>query len=264
MSRFSANIGFLFGDRGHIDRIEAAARHGFKAVEMHWPYDVPAADLKAALDRNGVAMLGINTSRGDLSKGEMGLGALPGREADFMASFDQALSYAVTLGGTAVHCMAGVVSQDDPAAEQTFVRNITAAADKAGNAGKTILLEPLNFRDAPGYFLMRAEQAAAIIDKVGRRNVKLQYDCYHCQIMGGDLIKRMERLREVIGNVQIAAVPSRAEPDEGELFYPEICRAVDRMGYASWIGAEYKPRGRTEDGLGWLKAYGGPEGKGAA
>jgi 2-dehydrotetronate isomerase len=260
MSHFSANIGFLFADRGHVERIDAAARAGFTAVEMHWPYDVPAAELRAALDRSRVAMLGINTPMGDRSRGEMGLGALPGRETDFATAFDLSLSYVVALGGTAVHCMAGVVPPGDKAAEQTFVRNITAAADKAANVNKMILLEPLNYRDAPGYFLMHVEQAAAIMEKIGRKNVKIQFDCYHVQIMGGDIIKRLEKLRDLIGNVQIAAVPSRAEPDEGELFYPEICRAVDRIGYAGWIGAEYKPRGRTEDGLGWLAAYGGPSG----
>ncbi len=261
MPRFSANLGFLFADREHVERIEAAAAAGFAAVEMHWPYDVPASDLRAALDRNRLTMLGINTPMGDRSRGEMGLGAIPGREAEFANVFDLSLSYAVALGGTAVHCMAGVMPSDAQAAERTFVRNLTAAADKAANAQIMILLEPLNYRDAPGYFLMHLEQAAGIIEKVGRANVKIQFDCYHVQIMGGDIIRRYERYRDLVGHVQIAAVPSRAEPDEGELAYPEICRAFDRMGYAGWIGAEYKPRGRTEDGLGWLKVYGGPGGK---
>jgi hydroxypyruvate isomerase len=261
MPRFSANLGFLFADRGHVGRIDAAAAAGFAAVEMHWPYDVPAAELRAALARNRLAMLGINTPMGDRARGEMGLGALPGREAEFAGAFDLALSYAVALDGTGVHCMAGVTSPDrQVAAEQTFVRNLTMAADKAATANKIILIEPLNHRDAPNYFLTNVEQAAGIIEKVGRANVMIMFDCYHVQIVGGDIIHRYQRFRELVGHVQIAAVPSRAEPDEGELNYPEICRALDRLGYAGWIGAEYKPRGRTEDGLAWLEAHGGPGG----
>jgi 2-dehydrotetronate isomerase len=257
MPRFSANLGFLFSDRPHPARIDAAAQTGFAAVEMHWPYDVPAAELKAALDRNKLTMLGINAPIGDKSRGENGLTAVPGREADAAKAFDLALSYAVTLGGTAVHCLAGVVVPGDAAAERTYVANLKAAADKAANAGKMILIEPLNYRDAPGYFLTTIEQAADIVGKVGRSNLKIMFDCYHLQIMGGDLIKKFERYRDLVGHVQIAAVPSRAEPDEGELAYPAILAAFERLGYTSWIGAEYKPRGKTEDGLSWRKAYQG-------
>ena len=260
MSRFSANLGFLFADRPHVERITSASTAGFAAVEMHWPYDVPAAELRAALDRNKLKMLGINAPVGDRARGENGLTALPGREADAAAAFEQAMSYAVALGGTSVHCLAGVAAPDDQAAERTYIRNLTAAADKAAAASLTVLIEPLNFRDAPGNFLTTIEQAADIVGKVGRANLKIMFDCYHLQIMGGDLIKRFERYRDLVGHVQIAAVPSRAEPDEGELAYPEILRAVERLGYAGWIGAEYKPRARTEDGLGWLKTYGGPGG----
>jgi hydroxypyruvate isomerase len=261
MSRFSANLGFLFSDRRDVERIDAAALAGFAAVEMHWPYDVPAAELRAALDRNGVAMLGINTPVGDRSRGDVGLAAIPGREAEFAKAFDLSLSYSVALGGTAVHCMAGVTpTERHEEAERTYVANLASAADKAANVGKTILIEPLNHRDAPGYFLKHVEQAAGIVEKVDRTNVKIMFDCYHVQIMGGDIIRRFERHRDLIGHVQIAAVPSRNEPDEGELAYSEICRAFDRIGYAGWIGAEYKPRGRTEDGLGWLAAYGGRSG----
>ncbi|NVO14469.1 MAG: TIM barrel protein [Rhodoplanes sp.] len=263
MSRFSANLGFLFADRPHVERIDAAAAAGFAAVEMHWPYDVPAAVLREALDRNRVAMLGINTPVGDRARGDNGLAAIPGREAEFAAAFDLALSYAVALDGTAVHCMAGA-APIDAATERTFVTNLAAAADKAATVSKTILIEPLNDRDAPGYFLRQVEQAAAVIAMVGRGNVKIMFDCYHVQIMGGDIVRRFERFRDLVGHVQIAAVPSRAEPDEGELAYPEICRTFDRLGWAGWIGAEYKPRGRTEDGLGWLAAHGGPGGRATA
>jgi len=256
MPRFSANLGFLFSERPEIERVAAAAAAGFKAVEMHWPYQVPAADMRAALARSQVTMLGLNTPVGNADAGEFGLGALPGREDDFQRSADQAISYGAAIGATAVHCMAGVVAADASAdAERTFVENLRGAADKAAQASMTILIEPLNLRDKPGYFLHSVEQAASIIEKVGRSNVRIMFDCYHLQIMQGDLITRLKTHLALIGHVQIAGVPSRAEPDEGELNYPEICRALDQMGYEGWIGAEYKPRGRTEEGLGWLSAW---------
>ncbi len=256
MSRFSANLGFLFTERPEIERIAAAAAAGFKAVEMHWPYQVPAADMRMALAASHMAMLGLNTPVGNAAAGEFGLGALPGRESDFQQAVDQALSYGAAIGATAVHCMAGTVSPFDFApAERTFVENLRQAADKAAKESMTILIEPINHRDKPGYFLHHIEQAASIIEKTGRSNVKIMFDCYHTQIMQGDLTRRLETYLGIIGHVQIAAVPSRAEPDEGEINFLEICRALDRFGYDGWIGAEYKPRGRTEDGLGWLAAW---------
>lgn len=255
MPRFSANLGFLFTEVPDVERIAAAAAAGFKAVEMHWPYHVPASDMRGALAQSQVTMLGLNTPVGNAAAGEFGLGALPGRESDFQQAVDQALSYGTAIGSNAVHCMAGTVSPYDFAsAERTFVENLRNAADKAAQASMTILIEPINHRDKPGYFLHHIEQAASIIEKVGRANVRIMFDCYHTQIMQGDLTRRLETYLEVIGHVQIAAVPSRAEPDEGEINYLEICRALDRLGYDGWIGAEYKPRGRTEDGLGWLSA----------
>lgn len=256
MRRFSANLGFLFTHLPLTDRIGAAAAAGFTGVEMHWPYDVSAHDIKAALARGGLTMLALNTPVGDAAAGEFGLGALPGRATDFRRAFDTALSYAAEIGANAIHCMAGVVpAERDGDAEDTFVENLKSAADKAAQASLTLLLEPINHRDKPGYFLHHVEQAAAIIEKVGRANVKIMFDCYHTQIMQGDLIRRLETHLPLIGHVQIAGVPDRAEPDEGEINYPEIFRALDRMEYDGWIGAEYKPRGRTEDGLAWLSTW---------
>lgn len=256
MPRFSANLGFLFSDRPEIERIAAAAAAGFKAVEMHWPYQVPASEMRNALTQSGMTMLGLNTPVGNAAAGDFGLGALPGRESEFQQAVDQALSYGAAIGATAVHCMAGTVSPYDfTLAERTFIANLRNAADKAAQASMTILIEPINHRDKPGYFLHHIEQAASIIDKVGRSNVKIMFDCYHTQIMQGDLTRKLETYLGIIGHVQIAAVPSRAEPDEGEINYREICRALDGFGYDGWIGAEYKPRGRTEDGLGWLSAF---------
>jgi hydroxypyruvate isomerase len=256
MPRFSANLGFLFTEHSDIDRIAAAAAAGFKAVEMHWPYHVPAAEMRSALVRSQVTMLGLNTPVGNAAAGDFGLGALPGREDEFHQVLDQAVSYGSAIGATAVHCMAGVVPADAAAAaERTFVANLRTAADKADQAGMTVLIEPINHRDRPGYFLHSIEQAASVIAQVERRNVKIMFDCYHTQIMQGDLTRRLKEYLGLIGHVQIAAVPSRAEPDEGEIDYREICRTLDKLGYDGWIGAEYKPRGRTEDGLGWLSTW---------
>lgn len=253
MPRFAANIGMLFADRPLLQRIGAAAAAGFAAVELQFPYAEPASAMRAELDRHGLPMLGLNTSMG--REGEAGLAALPGREQDFAAAFRQALDYAVTINGSAIHCMAGLVPPEQrPAAERVFIENLTRAADMAAEKNITILLEPINARDRPTYFLTRPEHAAAIIDQVGRPNVKIQFDFYHTQISGGDLLKRFERHLPWIGHVQVAAVPSRAEPDEGEVNYPEVLEAVDRLGYRGFVAAEYKPRGRTEDGLGWMRA----------
>ncbi|MEE1612189.1 hydroxypyruvate isomerase family protein [Microvirga sp. CF3016] len=256
MPPFSANLGFLFTEFSEIERIEAAAAAGFRAVEMHWPYQVPAAEMRSALSRSQVTMLGLNTPVGNAAAGDFGLAALPGREGEFEHAIGQAVSYGHAIGATAVHCMSGLVSPHAAsAAERAFVANLRLAADMATQAGMTVLIEPINHRDRPGYFLHTIEQAASIIDQVGRRNVKIMFDCYHTQIMQGDLTRRLKDHLDLIGHVQIAAVPSRAEPDEGEIDYRYICRSLDGLGYGGWIGAEYKPRGRTEDGLGWLAAW---------
>jgi 2-dehydrotetronate isomerase len=256
--RFSANIGFLFADRPHTERIGAAAVAGFGAVEMHWPYDVPAAETRAALSAAGIGVLALNTPTGNVPAGDFGLGGVPGRQAEFRDGFAMALDYAEAIGAGAIHCMAGVV---DPsarsAAEAVFAENLAHAADLAAKTGRTILVEPINHHDRPSYLLNSVEQAARLIGGIGRPNVKVLFDCYHVQILQGDLTRRIEAMLPLIGHVQIAAVPSRAEPDEGELAYAHVLATLDRLGYSGWIGAEYRPRGRTEDGLGWMAALGG-------
>jgi hydroxypyruvate isomerase len=256
MARFSANLGFLWPDRPLLKRIEAAARAGFRAVEVHWPYDVPAAEVKAACAHHGLATLGLNTVRGN-QPGDMGLAAVPGREAEFAAALEQSLAYCRAAGFTAIHVMAGVVPPGQSAAAAAlFEKHIALAADKAAADGLTILLEPLNPRDAPGYFYASIERADEIITAVGRPNVKIMFDCYHVAIMEGDVLKRLERFMARIGHVQIAAVPSRAEPDEGEIAYRAIFAALDALGYAGWTGCEYKPRADTDAGLAWVKKLG--------
>jgi len=256
MPRFAANLAFMFAEQPMMTRFGAAAAAGFKAVELQFPYDLAPTDVRAELQRHGLTQLGINTPLRP-NGGESGLGAVPGREREFAEGFQKALDYVVAIGGAAIHTMAGVVPPEQrPAAERTFVANYTRAADLAAQKNITLLIEPLNPRDRPDYFVGRVEQAADLIAQIGRPNVKIQFDFYHVQIISGDLLKRFEKFLPVIGHVQIAAVPSRAEPDEGEVSFPAVFDALDRLGYAGWIGCEYKPRGRTAEGLGWGKRYG--------
>jgi hydroxypyruvate isomerase len=255
MPRFAANLAFLFTERSLIERFGAAAAAGFSAVELQYPYDVAPFAVEAELERHGLMQLGVNTPFG--REGESGLAAVPGREREWQDAFKLAMDYVVAIGGSAIHCLAGCVAPEQrPAAEAVFIRNLSWAAEQAALAGITLLIEPLNPRGRPGYFLNRVEHAADIIGKVGAVNLRIQFDFYHVQIVSGDIIRRFEAYLPLIGHVQIAAVPTRNEPDEGEFNYPEVFAALDRLGYAGFIGCEYRPRGRTEDGLVWARPYG--------
>jgi hydroxypyruvate isomerase len=255
MPRFAANLGYLFTDRPLLARIDAAAACGFKAIELQFPYDVPAAQVKAAIERNTLTVLGVNTLSGE--EGQFGFAAVPGREADWRDTFARALDYITAIGGTAIHCLAGKVAPGERAqAERVYIDNLARAADLASARNINLLIEPINPRDRPGYFLNHVEHAADIIARINRPNLRMQFDFYHVQIVGGDLITRLGTYLPVIGHLQCAAVPTRHEPDEGEINYPAVFEAVDRVGFAGWIGAEYRPRRRTEDGLGWGAAYG--------
>ncbi|HYW59076.1 MAG TPA: TIM barrel protein [Xanthobacteraceae bacterium] len=256
MPRFAANLAYMFTEQPLLGRFGAAAAAGFKAVELQFPYDHPASDIRAEIARHGLVQLGINTQPRP-NGGEAGLGAVPGREREFAEVFQKALDYVVAIGGSAIHTMAGKVAPElRPAAERVFVANYARAADLAAERNVMLLIEPLNPRDRPDYFVGHVEQAADLIAKVGRPNLRMQFDFYHVQIIAGDLLTRLEKFLSVIGHVQIAAVPSRAEPDEGEINFPAVFDALDRLGYKGWVGCEYKPRGRTEDGLGWGRAFG--------
>jgi hydroxypyruvate isomerase len=257
MPRFAANLAYLFTERPFLERFGAAAAAGFPAVELQFPYDHSPSAVKAELDRHGLIMLGINSPPGNTAAGEFGLAALPGREQAFFTLFRQALDYVVAIGGRQVHVLAGVVTPERrPAADAVIVQNLARAADAAGERDITLLIEPINPRDRPDYFLSRAEHAADIIARAGRGNLRIQFDFYHAQITGGDLITRFEKHLPLIGHAQIAAVPSRREPDEGEVNYPAIFESLDRLGYQGFVSCEYRPRGRTEDGLAWGAPYG--------
>ncbi len=252
MSRFSANLGFLWADRPLPDAIRAAARAGFDAVECHWPYDQDRAAVAAALRETGLPMLGLNTRRGDVAAGEMGLTALPGRAAEARTAIAEALDWARALDVPSVHVMAGVTSA--PEAGQVFAEGLAHACAEAARDGITILIEPLNRRDAPGYALSTTAQALALIEAVGAPNLKLMFDCYHVQIMEGDLTRRLTDLLPHIGHVQFAAVPDRGPPDHGEVHYPHLFAHLDALGWTRPLGAEYRPGPDTDASLGWLRA----------
>lgn len=238
--KFSANLGFLWNENSLPDAIHLAHKAGFDAVECHWPYQYSAQSVRTALEETGLSMLGLNTLRGDLGKGENGLSALPGREVEARAAIDQAIEYAVVIGAKNIHVMAGFSSGE--LARQTFITNLQYAADRANDHNITILIEPLNRYDAPGYFLSTSAQAEDIIRSVSRSNLKLMFDCYHLQLMEGDICNRLERLMPIIGHIQIASVPFRNEPDQGELNYSYIFSKLQEINYSKPIGAEYKPK----------------------
>ena len=247
----------MWPGRPLLERIDAAAKAGFRAIEFHWPYDTPGESVREACADRGLTLLGINTVRGDVAAGDFGLGAVPGREKEFEAAMDQSIAYCRASGATSIHAMAGI---NDPAKKEAaaavFRENLTRAAGKASAQGLTLLLEPLNPRDVPGYFLSSVEAAEEIIVAVGAPNIRIMFDVYHIAIAQGDVLTRLERFLPLVGHVQIAAVPSRHEPDEGEIAYGAIFEKLDELGYGGWVGCEYKPRGATESGLGWVETLG--------
>lgn len=251
--RFSANLGFLWTELSLPDAIHAASAAGFDAVECHWPYGTDPSEVRAALEATGLKMLGLNTARGDVAAGENGLAALPGREADARAAIDQAVAYAAQIGAAKVHVMAGFA--EGAAAQAAFVANLRYACEVAAPKGIAILIEPLNHYDAPGYFLSTTTQALGVIEAVGTENIALMFDCYHVQLMEGDLSNRLRKLQPKIGHIQFASVPDRGAPDHGEVAYAHIFEVIAAMGWETPLGAEYKPGGATEATLGWMAAY---------
>jgi 2-dehydrotetronate isomerase len=257
MLRFTANIGFLFTEHPLLERFAAARAAGFEAVECPYPYEHSVDELRAAIAGAGVRVTGINTPAGDRAAGEWGFAGVPGQEARFARDFDLALRYATALAASMMHVLAGIVPTDTrEAARATYLANLRMAAAKAEAAGLTLLLEPLNRHDAPGYLMSHADDIAAVIAELGSPHVKLLFDAYHIQIMDGDLIRRLQRHKDIIGHVQIAGVPGRNEPDaENEVNFPAFLHALEATGYRGWVGAEYRPRAGTEAGLGWLQPY---------
>lgn len=256
MPKFAANLSMLFTEVEFLDRFEAAAKAGFKGVEYLFPYDYPAEELRRRLDANGLTQVLFNLPAGDWAAGERGIACHPDRVEEFREGVERAIAYARVLGNTQVNCLAGIQPEgvSDDQARATLVENLRFAAGKLAAAGILLIAEPINTRDIPGFFLNRTEQALALFDEVGSDNLKLQYDIYHMQIMEGDLAPTMERHLARIAHVQIADTPGRHEPGSGEIHYPFLFAHLDRLGYDGWVSAEYKPAGRTEEGLGWLDA----------
>jgi hydroxypyruvate isomerase len=254
--KFAANLSFLYQDLPFLDRIAAAARDGFEGVEYVSPYDFPAREIKQRLDDAGIAQVLCNAATGNWPA-ERGMAALPGRADEFQSDILRALDYAGELGHARLHVMPGFLpaGADRAAHQAVFESNLAWAAEHAAKQGVSLMLEPINQRDMPGYFLSYQRDALAIIDAIGAPNIKLQFDCYHCQITEGDVTTRLRAAFGRIGHIQIASVPGRNEPDGQELNYPFIFQTLNELGYGGWIGAEYKPRAATSAGLGWLREY---------
>jgi hydroxypyruvate isomerase len=258
MPRFSANLSFLYTELPFLDRFAAAAGDGFRAVEFGFGYDFPAAEIAARLAANRLEQVLINAPPGNVAAGERGLGALSGREEEFARSIATALDYADTLHCPRVHVMAGVLpdgtSEPQRAqARETFVKNLRFAAHEAARRGVALTIEPINPRDIPGYFLNAQAEAHAIREEVAASNLSVQMDLYHVQIVEGDLSEKLRRWLAHIGHIQIASVPGRHEPDEGEIDFRYLFRLLDELGYSGWVGCEYRPRRGTSAGLGWMR-----------
>ncbi|MEB0133954.1 hydroxypyruvate isomerase family protein [Actimicrobium sp. CCC2.4] len=258
MPKFAANLTMMFTEVAFPQRFAAAAAAGFSAVEFLSPYDYPPAQVATWLQENHLECVLFNLPTGDWAAGERGLAALPGREDECRAGVARAIEYALATGTTRLHMMAGLMpaGADAAAYRATFLANLRDAAHAVGRHGLTLLIEPINPRDIPGYFLNTQAQAHALREESGAANVKVQMDFYHAQIVEGDLATTFKKHIADIGHVQIASVPGRNEPDDGEINYPYLFRLLDELGYEGWIGCEYRPRGRTEDGLGWLAKAG--------
>ncbi len=257
MPRFAANLSMMYNEVPFLERFAAAAADGFEAVEYLFPYEHPAEAIAQRLRDNGLTQALFNLPPGNWAAGERGMACLPGREAEFAQSVQTALPYAQATGCRKLHAMAGLlpdgVSPDQ--ARAIYVVNLRAAARALAPHGITLLIEPINNRDMPGYFLNYQQQAHDIVAEVGEANLKVQMDFYHCQIMEGDLTRRLQKHFDGVGHIQIAGVPDRHEPDQGEIHHPHLFAQLDALGYDGWIGCEYRPAGNTSAGLGWLRPY---------
>jgi hydroxypyruvate isomerase len=256
MPKFAANLTMLYGEHAFLDRFAAAAEDGFKGVEYLFPYPFAKEELAERLQKHGLAQVLHNLPAGNWDAGERGIAVLPDRIGEFQDGVGKAIEYATALGCPQVNCLVGKTPAgvDAGTIERTLVDNLSFAAKKLKEAGLRLLVEPINTRDIPGFHLTTTRQAEALLDAVGSDNLFIQYDVYHMQIMEGDLVPTMQRLLPKIAHIQIADNPGRNEPGTGEINYPFVFGAIDRMGYQGWIGGEYKPAGKTSEGLGWLRA----------
>ncbi|GAA0405887.1 hydroxypyruvate isomerase family protein [Cocleimonas flava] len=262
-NKLSANLGFLWQELSLVEGIHAAANAGFDAVECHWPFETPAEDVKQALEETGLPMLSLNTLPGDLSAGDFGVCAIPERENEARQYIKQAVDYAAQINAQHVHVMSGKIPEKVlqsggvsngylESCFDVYLSNLNYAADLAADHDIGILIEPINRQDIPGYYLSDIETAVETVACLSRSNIKIMFDCYHIQVAQGNLMKKLEQYLEYIQHVQIAAVPSRHEPDEGEVCYGRLLSWLYELGYTGYVGAEYRPRATTNEGLGWM------------
>ncbi len=257
MPRFAANLSMMFNEVPFLDRFTEAAQAGFRGVEFLFPYEYQAKEVVERAKASALEVVLFNAPPGDWAAGDRGLASLPGREHEFAASIPAALRYAKALGTRRVHVMAGLLPEGADEQERArrmrlYVRHLRQACEEAAPLGITILIEPLNPRDVPGYLIRRQDEAHAVRESVGMSNLKVQMDFYHCQIVEGDLAEKFRHYLPHVGHVQVAGVPGRHEPDTGEVNYGYVFKLMDDLGYDGWVGCEYRPAKTTAEGLGWF------------
>lgn len=255
MPRFAANLAMMFNEVEFLERFSSAANSGFKCVEILFPYDFSAMEIRKRLEDNDLQNVIINLPPGDWEAGERGLAALPEREQDFRDALDKSLDYADELNTQFLHIMAGIVDAGDERAALTYESNLVMAAERAAGHKVTLLIEPINQRGMPGYFLSDFNIAADFVNRINRPNIRLQYDIFHRQIIHGDVIMGLRSMMPIVGHIQIAGVPDRHEPSSGELDYPFIFEEIDKLDYKGWIGCEYVPAEDTISGLDWVRPW---------
>ncbi|HEX4944291.1 MAG TPA: 2-oxo-tetronate isomerase [Usitatibacteraceae bacterium] len=257
MPRLAANLSMMYNEHPFLDRFAAAAADGFRGVEFLFPYEHKPDEIRSRLKAYGLTQALFNAPPGDWAKGERGLASIPGREDEYKRSIATALEYTRVLGNRRLHVMAGLIAPGEDRARhrETYVKNIAWAAGEAAGDGITIVIEPINTRDIPGFFLTRQDEAHAVCAEAGAANLKVQMDLYHCQIVEGDLAMKIRKYLRNVGHIQVAGVPERNEPDTGEVNYDYLFDLLDHLGYEGWIGCEYRPIAATSDGLAWAKRW---------
>jgi len=257
MPKLAANLTMLYGELEFLDRFQAASRAGFRGVEYLFRYSYRTTELVERLQQHGLTQVLHNLPAGDWAAGERGIACHPDRISEFREGVDRAIEYAVALGCKQVNCLAGIAPAGVSAEklQETFIGNLQFAADKLARARIRLLVEPINTRDIPGFYLSGTAQALEIMDAVVSENLWLQYDMYHMQVMEGDLATTIAKNLGRIAHLQIADNPGRHEPGTGEINYPFLFQFIDKLGYGGWIGCEYKPQTTTSAGLGWAKPY---------
>ena len=257
MPKFASNLSMMFNEVPFLERFGAAAQAGFQAVEFLFPYEHPAEAIADELRKHNLQVVLFNMPPGNWSGGERGMACIPGREADFRAGVDQALAYATALCIPRLHAMAGIAppDADRAACRATLIDNLKYAADRLAPHNITVLLEAINSRDIPGFFINTQAESHEICTAVGSPNLKMQMDLYHIQVMEGDIATKLRKYAAHCGHIQIAGAPQRNEPDTGEVRYEYLFQVLDEIGYEGWLGCEYRPAAKTADGLGWFKEY---------